>query len=386
MMTPPRRRSAEEGQHPELGLLLALLSPESPNITQSESVDGQLFAALAQRHGITPLITSALENTELARNLPNGILDSLRQQSRLVAQKNLLLTAELMQILPLLENEGIAAVPYKGPVLACLLYGNLGARTTGDLDLLLHPHQVTQAQHVLSARGYEATRPMGPREQEAQLQAEGALELLHPTRHVRLDLHCSLAPHHLCIDLDIDGMLKRVEMIPFAGMSVRCLRAEDLLLALSIHAAKHGWQRLIWLSDIAALLRRSQDLNWDVLLQSAQGAGVERILCVSLLLARDSLRASLPEHVLEHCRRDRRLATLEAQVRAGWTEPAGVAESSWQQRFFLLRLREGALRQLCCLWRYAGLRRARATALNPSRGPILVPPRAALSNSKQPVF
>ena len=44
---------------------------------------------------------------------------------------------------------------------------------------------------------------------------------------------------------------------------VRTLSAEDLLLALCVHASKHAWMRLGWICDIAGVVR-SQRIDYGV--------------------------------------------------------------------------------------------------------------------------
>jgi hypothetical protein len=74
---------------------------------------------------------------------------------------------------------------------------------------------------------------------------------------------------------------------------VRTLRAEDLLLVLSVHAAKHVWAQLSWLCDIAQLVN-SQRLDWNAIQCEAKRLGIERILSLNLLLAHKLLGSPLP--------------------------------------------------------------------------------------------
>src|SRR2546430_3203484 len=77
-----------------------------------------------------------------------------RHDLQLNARRNLLMLWELLEILDLFTEQGIRALPYKGPVLAAIEYGNLAARTFCDLDILVRKEDATRARDLLVARGY----------------------------------------------------------------------------------------------------------------------------------------------------------------------------------------------------------------------------------------
>ena len=55
----------------------------------------------------------------------------------------------------LLESNGINAIPYKGPVLANLAYGNLSFREFGDIDILINKSDALKAKEIMISNGYE---------------------------------------------------------------------------------------------------------------------------------------------------------------------------------------------------------------------------------------
>jgi hypothetical protein len=70
-----------------------------------------------------------------------------------------------------------------------------------------------------------------------------------------------------------------------------------LLLILCIHGAKHSWERLGWLCDIAELIDGDHHLDWDRIMAQARDTDNERILLLGLCLARDLLGATLPPDI-----------------------------------------------------------------------------------------
>ena len=61
----------------------------------------------------------------------------MRRQDKANAHRALWLTLELLNIHRHLQARGLEVLPYKGPVLAEALYGNVALRQFSDLDLLV---------------------------------------------------------------------------------------------------------------------------------------------------------------------------------------------------------------------------------------------------------
>ena len=68
-----------------------------------------------------------------------------------------------------------------------------------------------------------------------------------------------------------------------AGKDGRTLSPEDLLLALCVHGSVHMWSSLRWVADVARLLERSPQLDWNYTWQ-AHDDDVRRALGLGLLV------------------------------------------------------------------------------------------------------
>src|SRR5205823_10315456 len=83
-----------------------------------------------------------------------------------------------------LEDQGIAALPLKGPRLAQALYGDTGMRASADVDILVPAESLERAVTLARAEGYGApTEDVGPGELP-----ELHFEMPHP-RLPTLELH-----------------------------------------------------------------------------------------------------------------------------------------------------------------------------------------------------
>ena len=67
-----------------------------------------------------------------------------------------MLAGEMIELVDLFEHEGVSAIPYKGPALASLIYGNFALRPSEDLDFVLRQRDIPQAFEVLRSAGYKA--------------------------------------------------------------------------------------------------------------------------------------------------------------------------------------------------------------------------------------
>ena len=194
--------------------------------------------------------------------VPSSTLASLRQRYEGNIYKSLFLTRELMRIVDRLDRLGIDAVPYKGVVMSEVYYGDMALRQSGDIDMFVRKRDVGRIKSALRDLEY-TTRLVIPEELLEDYIAAGYEwtfdSLAGPNL---LELQWALQPRFYAVDFDMDGLFERAVKVTVAGRAVKTPSPEDLLLVLAVHAAKHVWGRVIWLCDIAQILKR-ENLDWD---------------------------------------------------------------------------------------------------------------------------
>ena len=85
------------------------------------------------------------------------------------------------------------------------------------------------------------------------------------------DMHWGLFSPGYSFTPDLEGCWGNAELVCVEkNPPVHTLGLEDNLLFLSLHASKHDWQRLIWLVDLAELLRQRTEVDWERLLTPAR--------------------------------------------------------------------------------------------------------------------
>jgi len=309
-----------EDIRPEAELLLCCASTHvdserAKRITSlvQEGMNWSYLTWKAFQHGMMPLLYSHL-NALCPEAVPPVVMYRLRGHFNNNARLNLLLMGELLNVLNTLSTHEISAIPYKGPVLAASVYGNLALRESGDLDIVVNEEDVLKTKELLLSRGYRPIRQAG-RGQETVLPL-CQYPLHRDDSGVNLDIHWRLTPRYLTFPLDFQQLYGRLEPMSIGGQEIRTLAPEDLLLILCIHGSKHLWEQLRWICDVTELIRVHQDMDWGRVMEQAEHLGCERMLFLGLLLARDLLGAAIPDMILEKLRTDSVVRSLAVEARA----------------------------------------------------------------------
>jgi hypothetical protein len=279
----------------ELEVLLACCASISPAEKNNridgmlgQQIDWQILVRLAERHHLLPQLYREIDN---AGELPRTSV--LRTAYRQHIRRSILLTHELIRVVRHLESRGIQTLPYKGPILAQMLYGDVTARQFADMDILVRPEQVADARAALSEIGYASRVQLTERQQRAHLASGYEYSFSGTLGNNILEIQWNITPRFYSVDFDIASFFKRSVEIKVSGEIIRTLANEDLFLVLCIHTAKHAWNQISLLADIAALLN-SRTLQWDRVFEQALDLGICRIVGLNLLLAERLLGVKLP--------------------------------------------------------------------------------------------
>jgi hypothetical protein len=289
------------------------ITPRVRALIQNE-IDWDRLLRLEERHRIVPLLYRQLQAANI-ESLPPAILARLRNHFYLSTVHNHLLATELSAMLKLFADNSIPVVPYKGPVLALELYGDISLRQFGDLDLLVHREDVPRAAALLNGRGYRQQHQLTRPQEASLLRTECEHLFARAADQLYVDLHWEFVPRYFSLRLKAEGFWPRLVESSFEGAPALSFKTEDLLLILCVHAAKEFWERLIWLCDLAQLTNSHPGLNWPQVIRQATQTGTRRMLLVSLSLAQDLLLTKLPPDILRLIEADSAIISLTAQIK-----------------------------------------------------------------------
>jgi Uncharacterised nucleotidyltransferase len=327
----------------EWRILLACASPgaDSHQINEMlrQTPDWPALLALADEHGIISLLAARLRECD-ATPVPEEIRRKLQDRLRAQLVSTLSITAELFRLMEVLDVEDLETALVKGPALSMQAFGDPGLRQFGDLDLLVRHRDIRRATERMISAGYEAEVPFTAIDAG---KIPGQYVFRRPNTKLLIELHTERTLRYFPRPLPIEEMFKRRIRVLMDGHPIPALAVEDELVLICIHGAKHFWERLMWIADVAALVTRQKGLSWAQAIARARAVDAERILNVGLLLAVDCLSARLPEEATRAIRSDSGAGNLVAQIRH-WLPFAGYAPPGLLQRaMFRTRMRGGWL-------------------------------------------
>jgi hypothetical protein len=247
---------------------------------------------LAERHGILPMFYQALE--PLRDAIPAEAMRELEQKHQTNLHRALLLSRELIRIVHHLREFKLDVMPYKGPALAEFLYGDIALRQTGDIDLLVRREQFSLVEEALSKIGYVPQDHFSEAQKQAYLKSGYECVFDGPAGRNGVEVQWAIEARFYSVDFDMDRIFDGAMKVCVAGQAMKTPSAPDLFLILAVHAAKHVWERLIWICDLARLMNLPT-MDWDSISSRATRLGVLRIVNISALLANRLLGAEIPE-------------------------------------------------------------------------------------------
>ena len=288
---------------------------------------GMLYHHLAQHAGST---------------VPSKVLAEMHPVAQAIQVHNLTAMQELVRLAGLYERAGVSLLSFKGPLLAQTYYGNLAFRRFGDVDLLVHRTDRAAAVDRLEAAGYIDQRRLSEEDARAFTRAQLGQEFWHPDTGVVVELHLALLNRSLTFRLDPDAVWERAEAQRVGPHTVSALAPADLLLYLCAHGAKHHWSRLLWVCDVAQVLRRHPDLLGLHVLDQARRMGSLRTLLLGLRLAERWLGMTLPPVVQAEVDADAMIDTLVREVETTWfgSDRGLDRDAGWSTFWFTVRTRQ----------------------------------------------
>lgn len=342
--------------------LLMLCARTSIGNSQKEQVrslakngfDWDELVRLAKKHGVTSLLYWNL-NAICPDLVPSDVLLFLRQHFQANAARAQLLTQELIQVAKTAATSGVSLIPFKGPTLAAMAYGNLFLRDFRDMDLIVAREAIPKAYEVFEDQGYHTldaqTKPYSKdlcfKRYHHFVKAHGTVRvdlqwvMARGDFSIQFDqqsIQWGLAEGDFSFQLDRQSILKNLQPIQLHDEEVMSLAPEELLLILCVHGSKHVWEELKWVCDVAELVRSHQDIDWERVLVLAREWRCRRMLFLGLSLAHRLFDIALPEILKQQITSDLVVATLVQNIRRSLFDPIhSIDERDYHAYYFCLK-------------------------------------------------
>jgi len=298
-------------------------------------LDWDAVLGAADQNGAVPLLDRQLRSI-VSDVVPAEQIGRVNEANRANTLRCLNLTGALIEILRLFNAEGVAALPYKGPVLAAQAYGDVSLRQFDDVDIILPHRDMAKAHEIMLRLGYAPKFP-GPLSPGFHASfVPGEYKYYRETRAAIVELHTELTLRHFPVVPNLDDFFSRAVDVSLGGHDVRTFAPEDALIAISVHGSKDFWERLSWIADVSELVESHPRLDWPGISQRAESFRVERMLHVGLILAAEVLGADLPGGIARRVGEDRTAEAIAKKLARNLLSPRSRRVSA-SERFHLRR-------------------------------------------------
>ena len=256
--------------------------------------DWNAVAGLARRHRVGSLLLQGVNAAANAAPDATAALAPLRQRTTMRGLRQL---ADLRQATNRLTESGIPSLVLKGLPLSVRLFGTPLARECVDIDLLVPPDAVADAERALSQGGWRLVKPsFHPTPARIRCYDRFVKDRLFVGHGSVLELHHRLVGNPFLLRTRFDSLRLNAALVEVGGHRFAALGDDDLLLYLAVHGQLHRWSRLKWLCDIAALIGSIDEDRFGAAIAECrrQRLALEPVFGVALRLCRESFHVELP--------------------------------------------------------------------------------------------
>ena len=214
---------------------------------------------------------------------------------------------KLLQMLSDLRARGVQARPFKGLVLAEMLYAELAVRPTTDFDLYVPFEGAKETADYFISGGYKSpyfdTNIPAPIFDKVY-----SVELFHPVRKDYIDIHWELTDGYAALPFSSEELMQRILDLPFEEASLTCFDDTVTAALIAVHGAKNSWDQLVSLLDLALFFRKRPDFDYAGLVGRLHRCGISRMLLVGAHLVHQFDLADVPDVLLNYDRRSAHIA------------------------------------------------------------------------------
>lgn len=368
-----------QGLSPELRFLchglrqcLGTCDPVALRAAAAAVTDWPAVVEGARRHRIVPLLARVAADPSLS--VPPQIVRELGEGATANARASLLQAGEVARLAAAMAGGGVRLFVLKGILLSQELHGSLSARGVGDIDLLVEPAALWQADAILLAEGYVRLGPDLTDSHRRMGHCIHHLQYWHRPTAQFVELHQRLTANPTRLATDFERLWQARREMVLGGVRVATLPQDALASYLAIHGAHHCWERLRWILDVAVLLKEPEARQ--AARDEAMRTGTTLALDHGLGLAAALFALAAPEGAAGGGAGASRLRGLlrEMYRESRWRELPGRGSLAWLRREVW---RRSYLYSLKGSWREAW-REILSDAVNPVDWDVLPLPRQLL--------
>ncbi len=280
------------------------------------ALDWARIAQVGVPNRMAHLLRRALTARALWDALPAAPRAEIAASADRLRDNAAMMSASLAEYLPRAAERGLQTAVLKGLSISANVYGDPAMRPGGDIDVLVRQRDVTVCMDILETIGIGA---FWPNLMHDDYYARHHLHQQRSTPDLKIwyEIHWALDHPYTLLTIDYDALLDRATPGVLLGQPVAELAPPDLLLTLAVHLVKHAIHlpatvhrpdlarailadgMLMYYLDIAEVIGRRDDLDWDQVIELARQTGAADIFGAVLRAGVTLLGARVPEGVLQ---------------------------------------------------------------------------------------
>ena len=224
----------------------------------SIGIDGKVFLEHLEFAQTWQIVNSNIQKYGLEKQL--ACYSIINKRANHETLKCMRLTQKIAEIARIFDENNIPMLTVKGPAFAKVVYGNVGLRSSVDLDILVKKEDITKAIDALGQAGlYLEKIYCTPKRKEKLLRWEELhFELINKEHDLFVELHWRLEPYH---SLEFDEMWEKKTETILCGEKINVLCPEHMLVGTVLHSIRHGYCYLKHLTDVDAVISKNENLD-----------------------------------------------------------------------------------------------------------------------------
>ncbi len=268
-----------------------------------EGLNWDLLLEKAVWHRLSCLVSYHLKTEDSSKLVPQPVLQKLQHLTHWSLARNMLLQEGLFQLVSALNREEIPVIVLKGAALLGTIYEDISLRPMIDLDILVHPEHLTQAEAIALDQGYTQFWDQDTHD-KAIINQRHLPNLINVEKHVLLEIHQHIVDSNEPYYFDLSDFWARARPLKTLGAGALTLAPEDLLIHLSIkflldrhYQSNSALGQLCDISEI--ILHYSDTLDWNLIEKVAEENGITSGLHFVLYACERLLDTQVPVSVLQ---------------------------------------------------------------------------------------
>jgi len=269
------------------------------SFNENKNFDWSYFLRLSNLHKLIPIVYKILKNENF---VPAPILKQLKISAFKIAIKNDALKKELMNVLDLLSENGIRAIPFKGISIGINYYNDISLRDFIDLDIYVEKKHVLKAKNILIENGFVDYHPLSLKQEENMLDAEYDYQLMHYNSNLKrpfmLEIHWAfINPNKMDLKFDYSSVLSMVSKDGIDNNTMAFFQHEyNLLINMINGGVKDLWFPIRHLLDLMLITNKVKD--WKVINEHVEKVPLKSVFLLGYQLCYELFEYNFPKEFM----------------------------------------------------------------------------------------